>query len=219
MTVLELGKKENKAVLDKVIPELKKRMAGGSRPTKREVNTLIQNAKYVQKPPAPLPENKYDIILADPPWRYEFSETQSREIENQYPTMELEEIKSLKVPASDNAILLLWATAPKLEEGMAVLNGWGFKYRSCAVWDKEKMGMGYWFRIQHELLLVGIKGNFHPPEPENRIPSVIRSPRGEHSKKPACIHEMIEKMFPHGTKIELFARTNREGWTSWGNEV
>lgn len=183
-TVLELGKKQNKAILDKVIPELKKRMGKGERPTKREVKTLIQNATYEHTPPAPLPENKYDVLLADPPWRYEFSETQSREIENQYPTMELEEIRALKVPASDNAILLLWTTAPKLEENIAILNAWGFKYRSCAVWDKEKMGMGYWFRIQHELLLVGIKGDFHPPEPENRIPSVIRSPRAEHSRKP-----------------------------------
>lgn len=165
--VLELGKKDNKAVLEKIIPALKKKLATGERPTKREVKTLIQKANYEHKPPAPLPENKYDVILADPPWRYEFSETQSREIENQYPTMELDQIKALKVPAADNSILLLWTTAPKLEEGMAVMNAWGFKYRSCAVWDKEKLGMGYWFRIQHELLLVGVKGDFHPPEPQN----------------------------------------------------
>jgi N6-adenosine-specific RNA methylase IME4 len=218
-TVLELGKKENKAVLDKVIPELKKRIATGARPTKREVKTLIQNATYEHTPPAPLPENKYDVILADPPWRYEFSETQSREIENQYPTMDLEDIKTLKAPAADNSILLLWTTAPKLEEGIAVMNAWGFKYRSCAIWDKERKGMGYWFRIQHELLLVGVKGEFHPPDPENRFDSVIRSPRAEHSRKPDCIYEMIESMFPHGTKIEMFARNNRPGWSSWGNEV
>lgn len=218
-TVLELGKKQNKDVLDKVIPALKKKIANGERPTKREVKTLIQNATYEHTPPTPLPLNKYDVILADPPWKYEFSETQTREIENHYPTMELEDIKTLKVPAADNAILLLWTTAPKLEESFEVLNAWGFKYRSCAVWDKERKGMGYWFRIQHELLLVGVKGNFSPPEPENRVDSVIRSPRGEHSRKPACIHEMIEGMFPNGTKIELFARNTRPGWSSWGNEV
>jgi N6-adenosine-specific RNA methylase IME4 len=218
-TVLELGKKKNKEVLEKVIPLLQKKMSDGNRPTKREVTQIIQNAKYEHLPATPLPENKFDVILADPPWKYEFSETQIREIENHYPTMDLEDIKAMDIPAANDAILLLWVTAPKLEEGLQVLNAWGFTYRTCAIWDKEKKGMGYWFRIQHELLLIGIKGNFSPPDPENRYDSIIRSPRDVHSKKPECIHEMIEKMYPRGTKIELFAREPREGWFVWGNEI
>ncbi|MGB9846678.1 MAG: MT-A70 family methyltransferase, partial [Desulfotomaculales bacterium] len=92
-------------------------------------------------------------------------------------------------------------------------------YRTCAVWDKEVKGMGYWFRIQHELLLLGIKGDFPPPEVKNRFDSVIRSQREKHSKKPEIVYEMIEKMFPGRSYLELFARNTRPGWASWGNEV
>ena len=184
---------------------------------KREENRqrYVERMKAVVSPPT----GKYRVILADPPWRYEFSETRNREIENHYPTMDLEEIKALKIPAEDEAILFLWTTAPKLEESLAVLNAWGFKYRTCAVWDKERKGMGYWFRIQHELLLVGVRGNFRTPDPANRFDSVIRAPRAEHSKKPAIVHEMIEKMFPGERYVELFAREERPGWAVWGNEV
>ena len=184
---------------------------------KREENRqrYAERVKAVVSPPT----GKYRVILADPPWRYEFSETRNREIENHYPTMDLEAIKALKIPAEDEAILFLWTTAPKLEESIAVLNAWGFKYRTCAVWDKERKGMGYWFRIQHELLLVGVRGNFRTPDPANRFDSVIRAPRAEHSKKPAIVHEMIEKMFPGERYVELFAREERPGWAVWGNEV
>lgn len=77
--------------------------------------------------------------------------------------MELEEIKTLSIPSADNAVLFLWATAPKLKEALEVMEAWGFEYRTNAVWDKEIIGMGYWFRGQHELLLVGVKGEFSPP--------------------------------------------------------
>jgi N6-adenosine-specific RNA methylase IME4 len=158
------------------------------------------------------------VILADPPWQYDFSLTVNREIENHYPTMTLEEIKAVKVPAAKDAVLFLWVTAPKLVEGLEVMSAWGFEYRTCAAWDKEVIGMGYWFRNQHELLLVGTRGNPPVPAPENRFPSVIRVRREDHSKKPDIVYEMIEKMLPEGKYLELFARQQRTGWTAWGNE-
>jgi N6-adenosine-specific RNA methylase IME4 len=166
----------------------------------------------------PLPDGRYNVIYADPPWKYEFSETHKREIENQYPTMGLEEIIALQLPIEENAVLLLWTTAPKLEESLQVLNAWGFTYRTCAIWDKEKLGMGYWFRIQHEILLVGIKGEFRAPEPEDRIPSIIRAAREEHSKKPEIMYKIIEKMFPNKKYLEVFSRSNHHGWVTWGNQ-
>jgi N6-adenosine-specific RNA methylase IME4 len=185
-----------------------------------DVKKIIQKISHENKPKEkPLPNGKYNVIIADPPWRYEFSETTNREIENHYPTMSLEEIKALEIPTEDNAVLLLWTTAPKVEESIQVMNAWGFKYRTCAIWDKEKIGMGYWFRIQHELLLIGIKGSYPAPAPENRKPSVFRSARSAHSKKPDIVYEMIEEMFPDGKYLELFARSERNGWTSWGNEI
>jgi len=91
--------------------------------------------KKIESPP--LPEGEYNVIYADPPWRYDFSETAIREIENHYPTMELEDIKQLQIPASDNSVLLLWATAPKLREALEVMEVWGFEYKTNAVWDKS----------------------------------------------------------------------------------
>ena len=218
-TVLELGKKENKEVLPEVVKRLNSKKEK-NRVTKREIKKIIQEIKHENKPKEiPQPTGKYNVILADPPWRYEFSETMSREIENQYPSMDLEEIKNLNIPVEDNSVLLLWSTAPKLEESIQVMNAWGFKYRTCAIWDKERKGMGYWFRIQHELLLLGVKGTFKTPEPENRFDSVIRSPRERHSQKPIVVYEMIEQMFPYHKYLELFARSERDGWTSWGNEI
>jgi len=183
---------------------------------KKEKEKQLKDFKSNNKP---LPEGKYEVILADPPWKYDFSKDSTDSIEYHYPTMILEEIKNLKVPSADNAVLFLWATAPKLKEALEVMESWGFKYKTCAVWDKEWIGMGYWFRGQHELLLVGIKGKFSPPPEKRRFSSVIREKRREHSRKPEKVYEIIEAMFPQNTKLELFARNKREGWEAWGNEI
>lgn len=168
-----------------------------------------------------LPNKKYQIIYADPPWRYEDnSATPNRRIERHYSTMLLDEIKKLEVPSDKDAILYLWSSAPKLEEALEVMNAWGFKYRSNMVWDKEVIGMGYWFRIQHELLLVGVKGKIiHTPDKHMRIGSVYRSRRREHSKKPNTIRNLIFQWYPKENKLELFARQRYEGWDAWGDEL
>jgi len=185
--------------------------------------------KYKQyaNPNCPICKKKYQIIYADPPWRYDFSATHNRDIENQYPTMELEEIKSLKIPSDDNSVLYLWATSPKLLEALDVMKEWGFKYRTHLIWDKEIIGCGWWFRGQHELLLVGVKGKFSPPENKKRISSVFKQRRTKHSKKPDIMRKLIGDWFPDKTKIELFARKpdtliedpSWKGWDVWGNEV
>ena len=161
----------------------------------------------------------YDVILADPPWRYTFSRSKTRRVENQYPTMTLEEILAYPAPANKNAVLYLWATAPKLPEALAVMAAWGFTYKSCAVWDKVQIGMGYWFRGRHELLLVGTRGRFSPPGPGLRIPSIFTEPRGRHSAKPDFVHRLIEAAYPEASKVELFARQERPGWAAVGNEL
>ena len=92
---------------------------------------------------------KYQIIYADPPWRYDFSKSDNREIENQYPTMSVDEICALNVPSEKNAVLYLWATAPKLREALKVMEAWGFDYKTHAIWDKEIIGMGYFFLGHH----------------------------------------------------------------------
>jgi N6-adenosine-specific RNA methylase IME4 len=164
--------------------------------------------------------NSYDVILADPPWRYSFSRSKSRRIENQYPTMSQLELCNMQVPAKPNAALYLWATAPKLLEALDVMEAWGFSYKSHAVWDKERVGMGYWFRGQHELLLVGTKGKFSPPPASERVHSLHRERRGRHSAKPTIFHELIERWYPDARLLELFARSQFSSrWDVMGLEA
>lgn len=165
---------------------------------------------------------RYPIIYADPPWRYENPPMggTNRSIENHYPTMTLEEICALPVAelATEDALLYLWATAPKLAECMKVIEAWGFEYRTNLVWDKEVIGMGYHARNQHEILLVAKRGEIPPPEAGKQPASVHRERRGDHSAKPTFYYEMIEAAYPQLPKIELFCRSPRDGWAVWGNQ-
>ena len=165
---------------------------------------------------------RYPVIYADPPWRYENPPMGggNRSIENHYPTMTLEEICAMPVAelAAPDAMLYLWATAPKLIECLEVVKAWGFDYRTNMVWDKEKIGMGYHARNQHEILLICRRGNIPPPAAGTQPSSVYREARGAHSAKPLFFYEMIEAAYPGLPKIELFCRSPRAGWTAWGNQ-
>ena len=233
---LELPKKEAHRLSERsqklaAVPEKRfERMVGDWRDrigkeTERVTTNLLREGERDQtraaRPMKPLPAGAYRLLYADPPWRYEHIETESRAIENQYPTMTHDELCGLRVPAAEDAVLFLWATSPKLAEAIQVLEAWGFTYRTCAVWDKELLGMGYYFRQQHELLLVAARGSLPVPDPSTRPASVFRSKRGKHSAKPLLVYELLESMYPTFTeedRIELFTRIDRPGWTGWGNE-
>ena len=164
---------------------------------------------------------KYGVIYADPPWQYSGASDPSRTAENHYETLSTEKICALPIGtlATKNAVLFLWATPPKLAEAMEVIKAWGFSYVTGAVWDKQRAGLGSWFRLQHEHLLVATRGKVPPPAPRLRVSSVIRALRAKHSAKPREVAELIAKQFPGVRKIELFARQAAEGWDGWGNEV
>jgi N6-adenosine-specific RNA methylase IME4 len=184
---------------------------------------LFLASKYTPSEPVitpDMPKGVFNVVLADPPWEYDFSKSDSRAIENQYPTMETDKICELQPPFADNAILFLWVPAPKVREGLRVMSAWGFEYKTDAVWVKDKIGMGYYFRSKHELLFVGTKGDFSPPLEKDKPISVIESPRTEHSKKPEILYDHIERMYPNGKYLELFARkSKRPNWTAWGIEA
>lgn len=168
---------------------------------------------------------KYDIIYADPPWKYDKSLNYKgihgdvKHIDNYYNQMDINEIKKMNINSisKDNCWLILWTTVPKIREGLEVLESWGFKYRTSAIWDKEELGMGWFFRIQHEIILIGIKGN--PKKPNIKERSIFREKRTIHSKKPNCVKDWINKAFKDMDKIELFSRQEIYGWDSFGNEV
>jgi N6-adenosine-specific RNA methylase IME4 len=174
---------------------------------------------------APLPsDRRYPIILADPPWKFEAYDADSglaRAAAAHYSTMAIEDICKLPIAglATRDAVLFLWSTAPHLQEAFEVLAAWGFEYLTHLVWVKDNIGLGYWVRNQHELLLMARRGDLPTPSPSARPSSVISAPRREHSRKPDEAYALIEAMYPDLPKIELFARQARLGWQAWGNEA
>jgi N6-adenosine-specific RNA methylase IME4 len=160
----------------------------------------------------------YDVIYADPPWRYDFSKVKADSVENHYPTMATDDICRLPVSAAKDCVLYLWTTAPKLEDGLRVMREWGFTYKTQMVWNKDRKGYGYWFMSSHEILLVGVKGHVSPPPPALRIKSVWTEKRRKYSQKPDGIRDAIKQWFPNARRLEMFARTAHEGWDAWGNQ-
>lgn len=175
-----------------------------------------------------LPDKKYGVILADPEWRFEPYSRETgmdRSPDNHYPTSETADIQARDVSsiAADDCVLFLWGTAPMLREALATMEAFGFDYKTHIVWNKvrngEGRGTGYWVTGEHELCLIGTRGNVPAPAPGTQFRSNFDAPVGAHSEKPDDIHEVIESYFPNLPKIELNARKQRDGWDVWGNEV
>jgi N6-adenosine-specific RNA methylase IME4 len=186
----------------------------------------IERIAEISKGNTPLPTGqRYPVILADPPWRFEsFAGDETPDHAAKYPTMTLDEVCALPVCdlVTNAAILFLWTTAPHLiDHAPKVIEAWGFKYSTCQVWDKTGgvPGLGHIVRIDHEHLLIARRGDFPSPPPAVRPSSVIRSPKREHSRKPDEVYGIIERMYPTLPRIELFARHARSGWAAWGNQI
>lgn len=171
----------------------------------------------------PFPDKKYSVIYADPPWEYKNKNTggsMNSGASSKYPTMSIEEICNLPVGniCNNDAALFLWATVPLLNHGFDVLAAWGFTYKTSFVWRKiMSRGMGFWFRGQVEVLLLGIRGKVKAFRMQ--IPNFYQSSVAgmRHSQKPSRFYEIIEDTGLE-PRIELFARNRRDGWDSWGNE-
>lgn len=173
---------------------------------------------------AALPNKRYGVIYADPEWRFEVYNRDTgmdRAADNHYPTSTTEAICARPVAgiAADDCVLFLWATVPMLPDALTVMRAWLFDYKSHCIWAKDRIGTGYWFRNQHELLLVGTKGNIPAPAMGTQIASLVDAPVGRHSEKPGIFYDLIEGYFPTLSKIELNARQSRPGWDAWGYEA
>ena len=169
---------------------------------------------------------KYQIILADPAWRYEVNKGQGM-AEDHYPTMSVEEIAALPVNeiADKNCVLFIWVTFPQLNVVFKVIKAWGFHYKTVAfLWLKQTkvshkwyFGLGFWTRGNAEVCLLATKGK--PKRKSNRVHQFIISPLREHSRKPDEAREKIVELMGDLPRIELFARERADGWDAWGNEV
>ena len=167
---------------------------------------------------APFPNKKYQTIYADPPWNEQGGGKIKRGADRHYSLMKTADIKMLPVQdiADDECWLYMWVTNNYLKDGLDVMEHWGFRYITNIVWAKTSFGLGYYFRGQHEICLFGVKGKLKP-QVRNES-TLILKPKDKHSKKPEEFYEKIENV-SHGPYIELFARSTRDGWDSWGNEV
>jgi len=171
----------------------------------------------------PFPEKKYKTIYADPPWPERGGGKIKRGADRHYKLMTVKQILELPVSsiAEDNCHLYLWTTNNYLPDALNVMVAWGFKYKTTITWEKDRIGLGQYFRGMTEHCLFGVKGNLPYKiidDKRQQGRTIIIAPRGRHSEKPEEMRKMIETV-SYGPYIELFARKLRPGWDSWGNEV
>lgn len=183
-----------------------------------------------------LPNKKFDIIYADPPWDYggklQFDKS-SKSVDKidisrnifissacfKYPTLKLKELKKLLLQdiSKEDCLLFMWTSSPHLSQSIELGEAWGFKYRTVAfIWDKMNHNPGKYTLSNCELCLVFKRGKIPTPRGARNVQQLVKSPRREHSQKPDEIRNYIKKMFPTQDKIELFARQRFGGWGVWG---
>ncbi len=173
---------------------------------------------------------KFGTILADPPWRF-MNRTGKMAPEHRrlsrYETLTIEEIKAIPVSkvAAKQSHLYLWVPNALLAEGLAVMDAWGFTYKTNLVWYKVRKdggpdgrGVGFYFRNVTELVLFGVRGSLRTAAAGRRQVNLLSTRKREHSRKPDELYEIIEQCSP-APYLELFARNKMPGWTQWGNEV
>ena len=176
-----------------------------------------------------LPKKKYNIIYADPPYRFKtYSDKgKGRSADNHYVCMPLDDICKLPISdiSADDCILFMWIIDPFLKDAFKIIESWGFTYKTIAftwckinkVSDSWFTGMGYWTRSNPEMCLLATKGK--PKRESKSVKQLVFSRLQHHSKKPDVIREKIVELCGDLPRIELFARNKYKGWDSWGNEL
>ncbi|MGA3028242.1 MAG: MT-A70 family methyltransferase [Bryobacteraceae bacterium] len=177
----------------------------------RRLAVLKQARELGASPPA-LPTGPFQVIVADPPWRYESGN------DLPYPTMDIEEIKAMPVRdlADENATLWLWTTNAHLRVAFDIVESWGFEYRTLLTWVKDRMGTGEWLRGQTEHCMLAVRGK--PVFLHGNHSTVLEAARREHSRKPEEFYSLVDATCPGG-KLELFCRKQRHGWRAFGNDI
>ena len=173
---------------------------------------------------------EYQIIYADPPWTYRVwsANGSKRSASQHYSTMSKEELQQIPIQklSANNSVLLIWITAPCLEQGLELIKKWGFIYKTIGfTWIKKNRksnglfwGMGHYTRSNAELCLLATKGK--PLKRASRaVHQVVESPIREHSRKPDEVRSRITKLFGDLSRIELFARHKADGWDSIGKDI
>lgn len=186
-----------------------------------KANTLDNNDIFPD-----LPEEKFAIIYADPPWDYKgqlqhagAGSGDSGGAMRHYPTVTLKHLMKLAVEniAEDDSLLFLWSTSPHLDQAINLGKAWGFNWATVAfVWNKIRVNPGFYTLSQCELCLAFKRGKIPTPRGARNIRQLVEARRQEHSRKPEEVRNRIDAMFPTQRKIELFARRHNPGWKAWG---
>lgn len=176
-------------------------------------------------------ENQYGLIYADPPWKQSRGGRKSVRKNSsgkplEYPTLSLDDIfehlRQADSLTGDNSILFLWTIEKYLFEAQQLAEKLGYKLHARMIWDKVTgIPAAFTIRYGHEYLLYMYKGKLTPVAKEERgkIHSVFREQTTKHSKKPEIAYDIINRLYPNLTKLELYARNEHEGFDCWGNEV
>jgi N6-adenosine-specific RNA methylase IME4 len=172
----------------------------------------------------------YGTVLADPPWRFLHRSgkvaPEHRRL-SRYGTLTAQEIAALPVAdlVAAHSHCYLWVPNALLPDGLVVLAGWGFTYKTNLVWHKVRRdggsdgrGVGFYFRNVTELVLFGVRGRLRTLPPGRRQVNLLASRKREHSRKPDGLYDIVERCSP-GPFVELFARHPRPGWAAWGEEA
>jgi N6-adenosine-specific RNA methylase IME4 len=209
-------------------PELYKEILRGSKNIHEVKSSLKKEARHkaiseqkkaIAEGKVDLPKGLYEVIVIDPPWHVDFDYSPDYymgRVANPYPDMSIEELKALKLPASDDCVLWLWATHSQLWNAKLLMDAWGFEYKCVLVWDKESMGIGKWLRKQCEFCLLGFKGK--PPWDNTTERDILREQKTNHSSKPESFYSMVDKICI-GRKLDYFARRKHKGWDCFGDEI
>ncbi len=165
------------------------------------------------------------VAIIDPPWSFKAYSSKGNKKSPKYSLMEIEALRALRPCVNSllakDAVVLMWSTSPHLASAMALLTDWGLTYKSYMVWAKDRQAMGYWSRSNCEIVLVATKGKPRAPKMGTQGLSLFRAPPMEqrNSAKPETLHHWAEKHYPEASKLELFARRERDGWNCIGNEL
>jgi len=165
---------------------------------------------------------RFPVIYADPPWAFQTWSAggQQKAAEMHYPALPAADIAALPIAdiAAPDSVLFMWAVPALFPEALSVVAAWGFAFKTFAVWVKPHMACGHWFRGKHEPLIVATRGDMPPPPQlcESVFDGVTS---GRHSEKPHSVRDWIVSAYPTAGRIELFARSESPGWTTWGHEA
>jgi N6-adenosine-specific RNA methylase IME4 len=204
--------------INQVYQEIKKEEKKAER-----IELIEQQIEDIEQGKLPELKGLFNVISVDPPWPYEGEKKKTtsfdsvgRRVANPYPEMSITDIKKIEMPLMEDSVVLLWTTHKFLPDAFEILKDWGMDYKATLVWNKEKIGMGAWFRMQCEFCLVGIKGK--PYWENTTFRDILNEPRREHSRKPDSFFEMIEQI-TKGRRLEYFSREKRKGWEVFGNDI